>query len=401
MCTEYFWPDRASTGRLMADLVAAIKAAQPAWEIEVLTGSRAYRGDAGSLPRRATWNGVQIHRVRTLRRGDDPLWRRAVSDIVFSLQAGWRLLRSPGDVVLVVSNPPLLPAVAALAAGLRGARTVYLIHDLYPDVPVALGMWAASGPPAVLMRRAQAAALRRASRIVVLGETMRAYLARRYGVDPSRVAVIPNWATLDGAEARTRPDPSGRFLVVYAGNLGRLHDFDTVLNAAALLRDRPEVAFVVAGQGVQAAWLRREVERRRLANVALRSFLPDGEFEALLRAASLGIVTLEPGMEPLGVPSKTYNLLAAGVPLIAVSGADSEVARLIAERQVGYLVPHGDAGAFASAVTALAAEPQRWLALSANARAAASEARVEVAAARYVREILAARTPAARVPEAS
>jgi glycosyltransferase involved in cell wall biosynthesis len=238
--------------------------------------------------------------------------------------------------------------------------------------------------------------MRRVSRIVVLGESMRAYLARQYGVDPARVAVIPNWATISApVEDRGMEEHAEEFVVMYAGNLGRLHDFETVLDAAGLLQNEPAVRFVIAGDGARAAWLHREVGRRRLSNVRLRSFLPDGEFEALLRTASLGIVTLEPGMEPLGVPSKTYNLLAAGVPLLAITGDESEVARLIHSRHVGYRVTHGDAHGFAFIVSRLRRDREHWRALSANARAGAAEARVEIAAGRYAREIVGATAPAA------
>jgi glycosyltransferase involved in cell wall biosynthesis len=244
---------------------------------------------------------------------------------------------------------------------------------------------------AALLRRAQAFALRGAARIVVLGESMRAYLGARYGVDPSRVAVIPNWATIAPSGQDGGPGgPRAEFVVAYAGNLGRLHDFETVLDAAGLLQDDPAVKFVIAGEGARAGWLRREVERRRLPNVVLKSFLPDDEFEALLRSSALGIVTLEPGMEPLGVPSKTYNLLAAGVPLLTISGDDSEVARLIRARRVGYRVAHGDAHAFAAIVAALRDDHARWSALSSNARAGAADTGLEVAARRYAREIAGA-----------
>jgi glycosyltransferase involved in cell wall biosynthesis len=380
----------------MGELFAALKAAYPHWEIEVLTGPRVYRGDGGILPRKESWNGIAIRRLHTFRRrGADPLWRRALSDLAFSLQVAWHVARSRCDAVLAVTNPPIMPIVAAVAALLTRLRTVYLIHDLYPDVPVALGLWHPASLPAAVLRRAQGFAMRRASRIVVLGETMRAYLAQQYGVDPTRVAVIPNWATISTAVGdRGIENHAEEFVVMYAGNLGRLHDFETVLDAAGLLQNEPAVRFVIAGDGARAAWLHREVERRRLSHVVLRSFLPDGEFETLLRTASLGIVTLEPGMEPLGVPSKTYNLLAAGVPLLAITGDESEVARLIRVHRVGYRVTHGDARGFASIVSRLQRDREHWRVLSANARAGAAEARVEVAAGRYAREIVGAAAPA-------
>jgi glycosyltransferase involved in cell wall biosynthesis len=225
---------------------------------------------------------------------------------------------------------------------------------------------------------------------------MRDYLVRTYEATADKIAVIPNWATTKVRKPGVASsDHFNRFNVVYSGNLGQLHDFDTILDAAELLHGNSSVRFLIVGDGARAEWLRQEVRRRNLPNVVMKPFLPDPEFAELLGEASLGVISLEPGMEPLGVPSKMYNFLAAGVPLLAISGPDSEVARIIGERKIGYLVAHGDARSFASSVLDAYQNRQRWLEMSKNARAYAyAEARLDVAARRYAEELLRARLSA-------
>ena len=152
--------------------------------------------------------------------------------------------------------------------------------------------------------------------------------------------------------------------MVYSGNLGQFHDFQTILNGAELLRDHPFIRFYIVGDGARANWLHEEVARRGLSNVTLRSFLPDIEFRQLLLDAHLGLVTLEPRMEGLGVPSKTYNLLSMGIPLLAILGENSEVARIIDEHQLGYRVDHGDAASLVRCILDAYNNPEKWAEMS-------------------------------------
>lgn len=369
VASEYFWPDEASTGRLLGELVGRMKEEHPDWQIDVFTSHRLYRTTSPKpLLREESWKGIRIHRLRSLRSGKDSVWRRAVSDVVFSFKVWLRTARKSSSVILAVTNPPLLPLMLVLFPKRHSVPVLYLIHDLYPDVPIALGLWKPSSIFARVLRAAQRLALHRAALVIVLGETMRDHLVRAYGVNPERIGVIPNWATVEARGPGNERGGKEPFYVVYSGNIGQLHDFDTVLHAAELLRDRPVIQFRIVGDGPKADWLRSEVSRRGLHNVSINSFLPDAQFAELLQRSSLGVITFEPGMECLGVPSKTYNLLAFGIPLIAVTGPESEVARIIRDHGVGYCVSHGDAASFAKSVLRAYENQEEWKAMSEKAR---------------------------------
>jgi glycosyltransferase involved in cell wall biosynthesis len=162
-----------------------------------------------------------------------------------------------------------------------------------------------------------------------------------------------------------------KFVVAYSGNLGRAHEFATVLGAAELLRDEPSIRFLMIGDGHHTKALRDEVQARRLNNFIFQPYQPPERLAQSLGAGDAHWVSLRPELEGLIVPSKVYGVLAAGRPIIAVTSADGEVAHLVSKFGCGVHVEPGDAEAFARAVSQLASAPGLAAQLGAAARAAA------------------------------
>lgn len=340
--TEYFWPDEASTGKLLGDLVSRMGESSDL-EITVLTTDRLYRSTESpqhKLSKKETWSSINIIRTASYRSGRARFVKRLLSDVVFSLQCFWYALLWEYDCVFVVTNPPLMPLILSRVAVHRSKPLIYLIHDLYPDLPVALRMWKPRSFMVRWIRRWQRTALNSASKVVVLGRCMRDYLVTHYGNNPDAIKVIPNWFTI-APEVATDSLGDQEFMVLYSGNLGQFQDFDTILGAAELLKQRKSVKFVICGNGYKRGYIEQQVSRLKLTNVILQDFLPEDQFRTLLRRAKLGIVTLEPEMEGLGVPSKSYNLMAMGVPLAVIMGPQAELSRVIAETGCGLRVDHG------------------------------------------------------------
>lgn len=358
--TEYFWPDPVATGRLLGELVNAISEASPNIDVAVVTSNRLYRGHVDRpLPANETRGSVRIRRLRSLRTGNDGLIRRMISDLVFSLQSAFTLWRMNFDTVVAVTNPPIMPMVLSFLPWRRNKRFIYLIHDLHPDAHVAMGEWSDSSFHVRILRWMQGFALRRASKVVVLGRCMRDYVKERYGVDESSIEVIPNWSTVSQSDVDVMSSyEKTTFDVVFGGNLGRVQDFDTILDAAELLLRHPKIRIRIIGDGEQKEWIRQQVEQRALSNVVLSDFVPEREFARILTTASVGLVSLKRGMQGLAVPSKVYNLLAMGLPIVAIVGRDSEVAHIIREAQCGYWVENGDAETLANVLASMSKRPE-------------------------------------------
>jgi glycosyltransferase involved in cell wall biosynthesis len=179
------------------------------------------------------------------------------------------------------------------------------------------------------------------------------------------VTVIHNWC--DGEEVQPQRlaghwlreawKLEARFLVVYSGNMGYAHEFDTILEAAQRLRDRTDIVFLFIGGGVQRERIEREAGDRGLTNVQFKPYQPREALSQSLGAANVHLVSLLPQLEGLMVPSKFYAIAAAGRPALFIGADDGEIARLIDEQNCGFHVEVGAGEVLADRITALAADP--------------------------------------------
>jgi len=278
--------------------------------------------------------------------------------------------------VVAKTDPPLISVPAALVCRWRGARLVNWLQDLFPEVAQAAGARLAQGWTGRLLAWLRDRSLARASCNVVPGERMAARLRAR-GVPGDRIAVIPNWA--DGEAIRPLEhavNPLRRewgladsFVAAYSGNMGRVHEFETILDAARRLRHDAGVRFLLIGDGRWRARIEDEVRRERLDAVMLKPYQPRENLAMSLGVADVHLVSLQPRMEGLVVPSKFYGIAAAGRPMVYIGDPDGEIAQIVSRHGIGVAVRAGDAEALASALRELRADPGRRLAMGARARA--------------------------------
>ena len=373
--TENFYPTDSSGGRLMTALAGDL--VRRGYEVSVLASRGNYRGQR-RVAARSTHEGISIRRLPSGPFSRDRPIGRLVNELVLSVGMFFALLTGPRyERILVTSSPPLLAPLAALAATLRRARLVYVVMDVYPEMAAATGLLRRGSPAYRLWDAISRFALRRASRLVVLGRCMSRLLREKLGGSHPPVAVLPNWA--DGDEIlpvdrhdnrflEKYPGLRGKFIVQYSGNFGRFHDFETVLRAAERLEARDDVAFVFIGHGARRDWLEKEIESRSLSNVTLLPFQPQEDLVHSLAAQDLALVTLEPGTEGLCVPSKFYPVLAAGRPVIAVMEPAAEVARVVEEERIGVVVEQGDVERLVATIERLSRSPQELREMGDRAR---------------------------------
>ncbi len=378
LLSEYFYPDRAGgTPQVLSNLSRFLRDNYGDVELEVITSTNLYRGAQTKLARFENWGGIRIFRLNTPKSNRPSTLLRLLAGAAFSGATLLKLLRRPRpDVVFVVTNPPTLPLAAKIYGRLRGVPYVYLVHDLYPDVATALGVLPKAGRVARLFHAAQRSWLHGAARVVVLGRCMRDYLSEFYELPPARVEVIPNWsdesliAPLPKETAFRRAHGLTGFVALYAGGFGQYQNFETILDAAAILqREGAGVTWVFVGEGAR----REQIEARiagGLSSVRLLPFVPNGEFSDLLASADVSLVTLERGAEGLGVPSKFYNILASGRATVALVAPGCEVERVLSEADCGVRVAQDDPAALAQTMRELSQRPAELARMGANARRA-------------------------------
>jgi colanic acid biosynthesis glycosyl transferase WcaI len=382
---RYFFPDQSATSRMLSDL--AFRLAERGLSVAVVTSRQLYENPRAALPSHEVVGGVTIHRVSTAVRGRARLAGRALDYLSFHVAAGMVLLKllARGDVVVAKTDPPLISIVASHAARLRGAVLVNWLQDLFPEVAEVLTPNLIPKPVAGQLAAARDRSLRRAAMNVVLGERMRDRVLS-VGVAPSRVRIVPNWADTTSvvpqsacdSATRLRIGLAGRFVVGYSGNLGRAHEFETLIGAARLLRSDSRFAFLITGAGAKAEAVRASVQAQGLDSFFFQSYQPTELLSDSLAAADVHFVSLLPALEGLIVPSKVYGILAAGRPVVFVGDISSDLAKLVREMHCGIVVAVGDTEGLASELRALRDSPARIESMGARAR--------ELALARYTKE---------------
>ena len=411
LINEFFYPDdTGGTGNVLSDLTHAIRQAHPDIEIEVVTSRNRYRRtfkpvqgpgrphkpwhgrifrfarpeSRGPLPlaNRDKWAGIEIFRLGTPHPNNRPLPARMIVNFMFTIAVLLFLLRRRRyDLVLVTTAPPIGAMAASLYRAMTGTPYAYIIYDLEPDLAVRLGVVPKNNPFALAFQMLQKSYLQSAAKVIALGRCMQSHLVSNYRLAPERIEVIPIgydpasvWPATKETRFRAEHGLNGKFIVLYSGNLGRHHDFDTVLNAAKVLKKKsPDVRFVFVGGGFQEEHVAKRIADEKIDNAALYPFVAKEDLPDLLATADLSIVTLEKTLEGLCVPSKFYSVLASGRPVLGIVSPETEIGMVIDEAKCGVRVNHGESDQLADSIIRLVEDVQTLERMGVNARKALIE----------------------------
>jgi len=374
---RYFFPDHSATSQMLSDLAFALAA--QGHEIHVVASRLRYDNPASALPKEESIRGVAVHRAWSSRFGRERLGGRLLDYLSFYPSVFFALLPllRRGDVAVAKTDPPLLSLPVCLAARLRGAVLVNWLQDMFPETAAALGIRAAQGLPGRLLASLRDWTLDLAAMNVAPGRRMAEDLRRRGG--PGRpVTTITNWADGEAIRPlaaadnalRTEWGLQGQFVAAYSGNLGRAHEFDTLLAAAEILRGHADIVFLFIGGGHGYGLAQREAARRGLDNVLFKPYQPRERLGLSLTLPDTHLLSLLPGLEGLVLPSKFYGALAAGRPVAFVGASDGELSKEIARHACGAAIEPGAAQALADFLLRLCREPAVREQMGRNARAA-------------------------------
>lgn len=333
-------------------------------------------GMSGSAAEAASGRPTVVE-IRNWMPGKAALIKRAAAEVLFTIRIFVALLGKleRGDVVLTVTAPFMLPYAVAAAATLKRARSALIVHDLYPDVLVMAGLLKPGSVLAKAMRGMNALMFRALSAAIIIGRDTEKLLLRYGGMTRDKIRFIPNWATLAPGVRPLQPDNpyrrplSARFVVGLSGNLGFTHDPVIIFEAARLLRDDPDIHFLLSGWGVGFERLKQMQSEANLANVTLVDRVEDGDLEAFLSAANVWLIPYRKNVAGVSVPSRFYNLLAVGRPVVLVSEPEAEAALIVTENNLGWVVAPGRSDELAEALRAAASSSNSSMAERAVAAA--------------------------------
>lgn len=379
---QFYWPSVAATAQLLTDLCEEV--ARQGHRVTVIATRGDYLGAEQELPSRERHNGVDIRRVRATSFGKGQTAGRLADYASFYALASAELfLVDEPDVYLCLSTPPLIALAALSAARARHARFVYWCQDVYPDVAVALGALREDGVVARALDDASRQVLERADAVVAIGENMAAILRER---GATRLAVIHNWADGDAINPDKAPpredNPFRRevgagddeLLVLYAGNMGRAHEFTAVFEVLERMRE-PELEklrLVFVGDGARRQALLDAAQRAGVLGVSVHflPYQPRARLGEMLCAADAHLICLEPKASGLVVPSKLYGAMASGRAVLLTGPEDCEPTRILQETGAGQRIPSDAGQALVNALIALRDQAGLRRAQGKSARAA-------------------------------
>jgi len=373
--SELYYPEQNATGFFLTGIAEGVVDSDTS--VAVLCAQPSYNQRGIKAPWSEARNGVAIRRCRSTTCDPKQRWGRLLNFATTSLSIGWRALIDikRDDKVLVVTNPPLLPFFVRIACWLKGAKFVLLVHDVYPDVFVPLGLMQPSHPLYRMMSWVNGKLYASSHAVVALGRDM-ARLVQEKSQGKANVSVIPNWGDVDVIEPALKEENAllqelnlaDKFIVHYSGNHGRTHDLLSLIEAANLLKGDTEIHFLFIGEGSGKAEAVARTAEVGLKNVIFRTFVDRSELSTSLNASDVSVVAFKKGMAGISVPSRLYNLMAAGKPILAIVDDDSEVADVIREAELGVTVPPESPKLLTEQILVLKHDPARREQMAVNSR---------------------------------
>jgi colanic acid biosynthesis glycosyl transferase WcaI len=369
-----YWPDQAATGQLLTELAEDL-VSRHGCEVTVVAGRALHA--AGQQGRRIAPVERETHHGVTILRANGTSFRpqrfagRAANYLTYfgsATLAGLDIGRP--DVVVSLTDPPIIGLAARWAARRAGARFVFLCEDIFPEVATLLDDFHNDLVNRSL-DRVNRYLLREADAVVALGDRMRRRLVE---------AIVPG----PKDNAFTHEHGLGdRFVLMHSGNMGMSQNLDVLIEAAARLAAKDRLVIALVGDGAKRSGLEQAAAQRGLTNVRFFPYQPKARLHESFAAADAFLVSLKAGIEGYIVPSKVYGVLAAGRPYIAAMDESAEAAAIARDQSCGVLAAPGDPDALAGAIATLYDDPALTGAMGRRARAAALQFDRRVAVAAY------------------
>jgi len=364
--TEVFYPEDTSTSYILTQIA---KRVAKQFKVTVICGPADYHEE----PRveRAVIEGISIRRVKLFRLNKNIYWQRIIRLVVLSIMLSFRLMiyAKRKDKVLIVTNPAPMLIIIGFICSIKSLRLSVLAHDVFPENLVAANLLKKGSFCYSTLEKIFNLSYSKAENIIVLGRDMeflfRKKLQRYFSVSAkTNVTIIENWADVINIIPQRKVENKlvrklgiqNKIIFQFAGNLGRLQGLEILIRWIRQI-DNDALHFVFLGEGAVKKYLVQFIKENNMHNVSVVDGLPRKQQQLFLNACDVSIVSLASGMRGLGVPSKTYNVLASGKPILYIGEKDSEVGYLISENKNGWIVPPGEFDSFKSVITQIAMMP--------------------------------------------
>ncbi|MDO7975862.1 glycosyltransferase family 4 protein [Oceanotoga teriensis] len=338
--TQMFYPDIAATAKVLTDIFFYLS---DDYNINVVCQNRSYVDSDVIFDDFYKYKNLKIKRIKVKKTNKNKIFDRLNNFYFLYKKFKKELKNSKEDIFFCVSNPPFIPYLTVKYAKKNKRKSIFLLHDLYPDVLYKLNKIKKKSIVYKILYKLNNYAFNNADCIIVLGRDAKEYIIKNFDVCEKKIKIIPNWAknnNIDfnfGFNFRKKYNLEKNFLIMYTGNLGETADFDVLLNTAKELKELKDIVFVIIGDGRKKINLKNYIERENLENILLLNYQDEDKYYDILNSSDALLLSLNKNLKGISVPSKTYTYLSIGKPIIAIVPNDSEIGLSIKEDNYGIL----------------------------------------------------------------
>ncbi len=376
--TELYYPEETSTGYYLTRIAEGLV---NDFEVGVLCGQPNYSAKGIKAPKKEKHRNVEIHRAAGTTLDKNVILFRIINMISLSLSIFFKAFLNfqRGDKILVVTTPPSLPFITAIVSLVKSASYILLIHDNYPEILIAAKKTKEDSVFVNVLNFFNRWLYKNANKIIVCGRDMFELVGKKTEGLDIPISTIQNWAELENVQPFPRNENlllkelgiENKLVFLCAGNMGYPNDLESIVECAEMLRNDDRFCFVFLGAGVKRKWLEREVFEKSLKNIKVLDPRPRSEQNNFLNACDVAIVTLVKKMWGVSMPSRTYNILAAGKPILALTEKDSEISKVVEEDKVGWSVLPDDPETLLQKILQIYRERDKFEVMRKNARQSA------------------------------
>ncbi|MCC2751707.1 glycosyltransferase family 4 protein [Enterococcus gallinarum] len=348
MC-QFFYPEYVSSALLPYQTALGLRNA--GLTIDIMCGyPKEYMGKEKIILKKEVVEGMTIFRKKYLQLGRKNFLSRLINYFSFTATMILNIMKCRNyKVIIVYSNPPILPLVTIIAKKLFQCKIIFVAYDLYPEIAERTNAISENSLISKVMRKINSKLFPNASQVVALSNDMKNFIVSEREIQSDRVTVIQNWATenFEIASIKSREFSELRekyqIIISYFGNMGTAQDMQTIIDVISNpLIPKNEIGFLFAGHGNKQEEIKNAIKRNRLENCYLYDYLSGSDFNDALNITNFFIVSLEKDLAGLAVPSKTYSYYQTEKPVISIMSADTDISKEIYVNNAGISVKNGE-----------------------------------------------------------
>lgn len=339
VATELFYPEEAATAHYLTQIVIKLSSK---YDIEVVAGTPIYKIDEEKTNLLPT--NVHVTRLGEKTINKNNVLKRLFRAFSLSFKMKKFIAQNsrPDDKIVMVTNPALLALILPRWCKRHGRNLTMIVHDVFPENTIAAGLLKSSSPAYKVAKKLFDTSYAFVDKFIVCGNDMKEVVECKIQQQKKEVVVIQNWGDTERIFPLSKSNDS-KIIIQFSGNIGRVQGFEKVLGIIQKVNN-PILQFVIRGNGVLVESL-TERAAKNFTNLKILGAYPRAEENEVLNDCDLSLVTLDNTMYGLGVPSKSYNSMAAGKPILFFGPKNSEIYTMVTQNNIGYAFSIDDTNA--------------------------------------------------------